>query len=175
METTLTKFNSTEQRALTLLSQGIPAETVAATLGVVPSRISQLLSREDFAAELSSLKYTALQKHNERDSELDSLEDSLIKKLKSNLALMVRPMEITRALQVVNAAKRRGHSAPTQLTAQQTILNLTLPIQVVNQFKTNSQNQVIEAGTQQLLTMQSGTLFNKLKESQNELTAHPTT
>jgi predicted transcriptional regulator len=155
--------NSTSERALTLLSQGVPAEAVAATLGVTPSRISQLLSDPEFASTLQEKKFESLQKHNERDSKLDALEDKLIEKLDKNLPLMMRPMELVRTLQVVNGAKRRGASAPTQLTAQQTIINLTLPTQIINQFKTNAQNQVTETGQQSLLTMQSSSLLTKLK------------
>lgn len=158
-----TTTSTTESRALALLSQGVPSSAVAATLGVTESRISQLLSQEEFATELAQRKFETLQKHNERDQALDTLEDSLIKKLESNLPLMVRPMEIVRSLQVVNNAKRRGVSAPAAIPQQQTFIALTLPIQVVNQFKANAQNQVIEAGDQSLLTMQSGTLFDKLK------------
>jgi hypothetical protein len=125
------------------------------------------LSQEEFAAALQERKFEVLQQHNERDSKLDSLEDSLIDKLRQNLPLMMRPMEITRALQVINGAKRRGSSAPTQLTAQQTVINLVLPTQVINQFKANAQNLVTQAGDQQLLTIQSTTLLDKVKGASN--------
>jgi predicted transcriptional regulator len=154
---------STETRALSLLGAGVSPEQVAAALGVTPSAISQMLSREDFALAVSQLRYEALSKHNERDSTYDSLEDKLLLKLKDLLPLMMRPMEVLKALQVLNGAKRRGQSAPEQITNQQTVVNITMPTTIVNKFVTNSRNQVIQAGTQELETLQSGVLLRQFK------------
>lgn len=160
----------TEDRALALLGSGVMPEAVAAALGVNPSRISQLLSDERFAAQVAELRFNNLQKHNERDSTYDSLEDKLLMKLEKSLPLMLRPGEILKAIQVVNGAKRRGQSSPDQVHAQQTIVNVVLPTQVIQKFTTNLDNQVIKAGEQDLLTMPSGNLLNRIenKDSQNE-------
>jgi hypothetical protein len=162
---------STESRALELLGNGVEPAHVANTLGISVSRISQLLSQEDFAAKVTELRYENLAKHNSRDASLDELEDKLIKKMQDVIPFMMRPMEIVRALSVVNAAKRRGSSAPAQLVQAQTVINLNLPAALINKFQLNINNQVTKAGQQDLLTIQSGTLLNTLKESQNE---HPT-
>jgi len=158
---------STESRALTLLGQGIPPNIVAASLGVTESRISQLVSDPNFAAEVAELRFSNLQKHNERDHKYDTLEDKLVQKLEDLLPLMMRPMEVLRAIQTINGAKRRGASAPDSITQQQTIINLTIPTQIIQKFRTNSQNHVVEAGEQTLLTLQSSTLLNKFKTSEN--------
>ena len=102
---------SIEERALVLLGAGVQAEQVATTLGVLPSRISQLLSQEDFAHKVQNLRYENLQRHNKRDSEYDSLEDALIGKLNKSLPLMVKPETILRAISTINSAKRRGQSS----------------------------------------------------------------
>lgn len=151
-------LSSSESRALTLLGQGINPEMTASAVGLSTSRISQLLSDPEFAAQVADLRYKNLAKHNERDSAYDSLEDSLLTKLKDLLPFMLRPMEVLKAIQVINAAKRRGASAPDSITAQQEVINLVMPVQIINQYSVNSHNQVIKAGAQDLVTVQSGRL-----------------
>jgi hypothetical protein len=173
MSTTTT---STESRALSLLGQGLGPEVVAAAVGVSTSRISQLLSEPEFASQVAELRYTSLAKHNTRDSAYDALEDSLIEKLKDCLPFMMRPMEILKSIQVVNAAKRRGASAPESITSQQTVVQLLMPTQILQSFTTNINNQVIKAGAQDLVTIQSGSMnkmLSTLKGKENVHDADP--
>jgi hypothetical protein len=148
---------STEERALSLLGAGLAPVTVAATLGVSESRISQLMSDENFASEVTSIRYQSLLKHNERDNKYDSLEDELLKKMEDLIPLMHRPMEVLRAMQVLNGAKRRGQATPDSIHSKQEVIQLVVPIQIINQFKSksNQQNQVVSVGGQSLLTIQS--------------------
>ena len=160
---------STEERALKLLGQGISPEATAAACGVSVSRISQLLSDEDFASKVAALRYEALQKHNAQDSEYDEIESALTQKFKESIPLMMRPMEILKGLQVINAQKRRGTSAPEAILEKQQVVNITLPSVIVNNFtnlevKTNIHNQVVQVGNRDLTTMQSGTLLQSHKE-----------
>ena len=155
-------------RALTLLGGGVGAEAVAAALGVSPSRISQLLSDEAFSSKVSELRYTNLQSYNARDDKYDNLEDKLLLKLESSLPLMVRPDSILKALATINGAKRRGQQSTENAAASKQIVNLVLPTKIVTTFITNSNNQVVQAGDQSLITMQSGTLLDKVKEIENE-------
>lgn len=151
----------TEERALQLLGSGVGPEQVAAALGVTTSAISQLLSDPEFTAQVATLRFQSLSRHNDRDNKYDALEDKLVEKLEDLLPLMMRPMEVLKSIQVINAAKRRGQSAPEQITNQQNIVNITMPSIVVNRFVTNIQNQVIQAGNQELLTIQSGSLLKE--------------
>lgn len=162
-----TIFTSTEQRALELLVGGnLTQEQVAGAIGVDPSYISQLISREDFASTLASRRFEVLQSHNARDNKYDALEDTLLEKLEDNVQLMHRPLEILKSLQVINAAKRRGSGVLDSTTQKQTVINLVLPTQIIQRFsQTNIHNQVIKAGSQELLTIQSANLLS-LKESQ---------
>lgn len=154
-----------EDKALSLLGSGISAEQTAAALGVTPSRISQLLSESAFAARVAEIRYKSLQAHNLRDNKYDSIEDKLLKKLESQLPLIMRPADIINALTKVNAAKRRGQSAPNQVTNQQTVVNLILPSAVVNKVSIDMNNQVTKAGEQELLTMPSGNLLKRVEEA----------
>jgi len=159
--------NSTEDRALALLGKGVSPEHTAAALGITTSRISQLLSTPDFAERVAELRFVNLAKHSERDSKADSLEDKLLQKLEDLIPFLMRPLEIARIYQIVNSAKRRGQSAPESITNSQEAVQLIMPIQIINQFTVNSANQVIKAGQQDLITVQSGsmrTLLNNRKE-----------
>jgi len=156
--------SSTESRALELLGAGVAPETVANALGVTASRISQLLSDEEFARKVTERKFETLQKHNARDTTYDSLEDTLTEKFQDVIPLMMRPMEILKSLQIINALKRRGTSTPESIHTQQTIVNLTVPVQVLTKFTRDINNQVIEAGDQTLLTIQSNKLQGLSRE-----------
>ena len=163
-ETPATTSTLTEDRALSLLGSGIPAENVASALGVTPGRISQLLSSKTFAARVATLRYENLQQHNVRDATYDTLEDTLVQKLQRQIPLILRPMDTVRALQAINGAKRRGQSAPEQTATQQNIVALILPTIIAQKFTTNISNQVTKAGQQELITMQAGTLLSATEE-----------
>ena len=156
-----TTTSTTESRALSLLSQGLGPEVVAAAVGVSTSRISQLLSTPEFAAQVAEGRYENLAKHNTRDNAYDSMEDEL----KDCLPFMMRPMEVLKAIQVINAAKRRGSSAPESITSQQTVVQLIMPTQILQSFTTNVNNQVIKAGQQDLVTVQSASMDKLLSSS----------
>lgn len=163
------KLSSTEERALALLGQGISPEQVAAAIGVSASFISQLLSNDAFKSLVADAKYQGLIRHNERDSRLDGLEDKLITKLDSSVDLMYKPMEIVRSLQVVNAAKRRGISSTENISGKQEVTQLIMPSVIVNKFsvnvvnvKLNAANQVVQAGEDSLVTIQSGNMDSLL-------------
>jgi len=163
---------STESRALALLGQGLGAEVVASAVGVSPSRISQLISDPEFAAQVAELRFKNLSAHSERDAKYDSLEDELLDKMRNLLPMMYKPGEVLNALTRINMAKRRGQSAPDQLTAQQTIVQLIMPTQVINQFapdslRLNIHNQVIQAGQQELITVQSSQLDSMAERNSN--------
>lgn len=154
-----------EEKALNLLGSGIPAESVASALGVTPGRIAQLLSVDSFSEQVSRLRYKSLQSHNVRDGKYDSLEDILLDRLKKSLPLMIKPRDILDAVKTVNAAKRRGQSAPAQVINTQNIINLTLPKVIAEKFAVNISNQVVKAGEQELLTMPSGNLLKQVEDA----------
>lgn len=162
------RASTTEERAMALLGQGVPPTAVANALGVDISRISQLLADPEFATSVIDKKFESLSKHNERDSAIDGLEDKLVKKLEDTMAFMTRPMEILKSFQVINAAKRRGQSAPEDLTAKQTIIQLNIPQIILDRFQTNIHNQVVQVGTQSLLTIPSGQMLKQLEAANVE-------
>lgn len=162
---------STESRALELLGSGLPLETVASACGVSVSRISQLMSEQEFSQEVATLRFNALQKHNKIDNKYDALEEKLLGQLERGISMLFKPNEVLNAIRIVNAAKRRGSSAPEAVVQQQTVVNLVLPAQVVQKFTVNINNQVINAGEQTLQTIQSNTLMEQIKQKEGTLDA----
>lgn len=165
---------STEERALNLLGSGVSLEATASACGVSVSRISQLMASEEFAAKVSALRYEALQKHNVHDAALDNIEELLTDKFKESIPLMMRPMEILKGLQVINAAKRRGVERVEAVEAKAQVVNIVLPSVIVNNFTksaitTNVHNQVVSITNENgedvmdLTTIQSGALLNQHK------------
>lgn len=155
--------STTEDRALALLGKGVPPTAVANALGVDPSRITQLLGDEDFAQKVISAKFEALSKSAERDTNIDSLEDRLLDKLRDCLPFMTRPMEIIKSFQIINGAKRRGAQSSDSLAAKQTIIQLNIPQIVLEKFTSNVHNQVVQVGAQSLLTIPSGQLLKTVE------------
>jgi hypothetical protein len=170
---TLASPTSTQERALALLGQGIGPEVVASAVGVSVSYISQLLSEQEFAEKVSILRYENLAKHNIRDAHYDELENKLVEKMEGALEYMVRPLEILKAIQIINSAKRRGSSAPETIMAQKEVVSLIMPIKIVQNFTTNVNNQVIQAGTQELITVQSGAMNDLVAKRANTSHASP--
>lgn len=166
------QFSAQEKRALDLLVDGVPQTQVAAALGVTDSVISQYISREEFKTALIERKVSALLEHTTRDRKYDSLEDQLLDKLKETLPMLYKPMEITRVLTLINAAKRRGSTSEERITERKAVINLTLPVQIVQQFQVNSNNQVIKAGNQDLITVQSGRMTELIKSGAKSETSN---
>lgn len=162
-----TKYEGTQGKILEMLGNGLSPEVTASALGLSPSYISQLLAQEDFATQVTGLRFANLQAATSRDREYDSLEDALLAKMKDLVPMMYKPMEIVRALTVINAAKRRGASAPENTVINQTIVQLTLPTLLTNRFIKNEANQVIATGEQELITIPASQLSNKLEGLRN--------
>lgn len=160
-------WTATESRAIELLGQGLSAEVVAAAVGVTPGRISQLLSEQSFSDTVSELRYKNLSEQTSKDKKYDALESSLLNKMEESLPMMFKPMEILKAIQVINAAKRRGSIAPESLQQKSETVNLIMPTQILQHFTTNINNQVIKAGDQDLVTVQSGNMNKMLEDSKS--------
>ncbi len=160
-------YEGTQGKILEMLGNGLAPVIVASAIGVNESYISQLLQEEEFAKQVTERRFLNLQAATSRDRLYDSLEDHLLEKMKDLLPLMYRPMEVLRAITVINAAKRRGASAPENTTIHQTVVQLSLPITVLNRFTKDINNQVIAAGEQELITINSKQLVQKLEVHKN--------
>lgn len=167
---------STRERALKLLGQNVDPTTVAAALGVTPAVISQLLSDSEFSRAVSELRFTSLTVETSRDERAGQIEDKLLEKLSNAVEFLVDPMKLALIYSKVNGAKRRGATAPESIHQNQTVVPLTLPNVIFNQFTqhntvvVNGQNQVVKVGDKDLVTIQSGRM-DKLLEQAKALTS----
>jgi 3-hydroxyacyl-CoA dehydrogenase len=143
-----------EDKAIALLGQGFLPQQVASAVGLTISRVSQIASDPTISKEIAELKFKSLAKHNERDELADTVEETLLSKLKETVPLLYRPMEIAKVYSLVNAAKRRGQSSSDNAAAQSPVVPIVMPTFVVNHFTKNINNQVVLAGDQSLTTIQ---------------------
>ena len=179
----ITVYNGAQGRILELLGTGLSPEIVASAAGVTPSYISQLLSEPSFSAQVTQLRFDNLQSATNRDRKYDDIEDALIAKMQDLLPMMYKPLEVLRAITVINGAKRRGASAPETIHMNNTVVNLVIPTQILQKFTVNSANQVVEVFSsshgdtdksqnikettgQTLVTMPSSTLLKKFTHSE---------
>ena len=144
VSTTEKTFTGNAGRILELLGNGLSPEIVATAAGVSPSFISQLLSTEEFATQVTALRFKNLQEDTARDKRYGKIEDELLNKMEDLLPMMYKPMEVLRAITVINGAKRRGASAPETQHINNTVVNLVMPRTILQQFITNANNQVVE-------------------------------
>lgn len=163
--------SANEERALQLLGTGLRAEVVASAIGVTPGRISQLLADPEFADAVTALRVGSLQKHNKRDNIYDEIEDKLMDQFRNTMPMMMKPLEILKGIQVINAAKRRGQSAPEAIQQSNVVVTIVMPTKIVQHFTTNIHNQVIRAGEQELVTVQSGQMGKMLEAAKSATNA----
>jgi len=158
-----------EEKILELLGGGYGPPMVASILGITESRISQLLADDIFASKVLAMRLARAKGTLDRDSKWDQLEDKLLKKFEDVIIFMNDPLKLLRALQVVNAAKRRGAGAGEgqgQAMAG-TVVHISGPRNVLMQFITNGQNEVIEVGGRSMVPMASKKVMEELKARQS--------
>lgn len=164
-----TSLTRPEERALSLLGRGHEPGTVASAVGLSESRILELLADPDFANRVAEARFKNISSIDDRDTSYNDVEDILIERLKRTLPMLYKPAEVLRAIQVINSAKRRGTQAPLQSTPKQEVVPLLLPQVLIQKFTVNSVNQVISAGGQSLITIQSSALNDILEKKHAKL------
>lgn len=161
----------TQDRALEFLGLGYSQERVAQVIGVTPSAVSQLMANEDFREAVRERRTEQLRQQTELDRRYDTLEGKLLKKLEQAVPLMAigKTRDILDAIKVVNGAKRRGAEvAPTTEAAKTVVLNM--PVQILQHFTSAEvqklpNNQIVKAGSQDLLTLTPQALTNHARET----------
>lgn len=131
---------------------------IATELGLTPSAVTQLAATPAVQAAIAPSSA-----ETELDNQYDRIEKKLLDQLERTTPLLMRPMEIAKVLTTINGAKRRG-GALKQSDAPQQVLNLTLPLAIQNKFVLNQHNQVITAGSQDLVTIQSAGVSKLLEQ-----------
>lgn len=166
--------NSTHaNQVITYLKNGITPIEISRALGITPGAVTQLMQSPQVSTEIAKMQAEQQARSSAIDAKYDAIEEKLLTQLEKTVPLLMRPGEIANVLSRINAAKRRGvaHQAP-QGPAQ--VLQLNIPIALQSKFVVNAANQVVQAGEQTLVTMQSsnipGLAQTQLSEVQNVIT-----
>lgn len=149
-----------------LLGQGLAAEVVASAVGCTASYISQLLSDEEFSADVARLKIESLAKHNRTDNKLATLEETLLDNLIDDVVSkrIYKPHDVLKTFAVINAAKRRGASSTNSSNAPSGgVVQLTIPVHIVQQFTMDSRKEVVAVGEKSMVTIAPEKLLGMLK------------
>jgi hypothetical protein len=171
-----------KDKAKELLGIGLANNIVASAIGVTESMVSQWLSDETFAQEVSDLRAATAAEAVGRDKKYNKIEDILLEKLEEKLdsgLMFTSPREILAAIRVINSAVRRGSPQEVTGKGQVQIVQLQLPENATfaARFVLNGQNQVIEIAGRSMATMSAkgvvGQLekMNKAKESSSGVKA----
>lgn len=160
---------SLEERAVALLASGITPSKVAEICDVDPSRISQLMDSPAFKEQLSEAKFDQATKYTSIDQKLNNLEETVIDGLANTIGMVLDPLKLARVLQVVNGAKRRGTALLGDGLDHVPIVSLTLPTKIVNNFVVNQVNQVVQAGGEDLITIQPSQMKELLNEQKSRI------
>lgn len=158
-----------EERALVMLGSGIPQNSVALALGVTESAVSQWMSQDWFSQKVAELKFANLTRNTKIDDKYLELEERLQEKLEKVLPLMTKPRDVVMALTAINGTKRRGAQVQETGGAKSTqIVNLSIPVKVLNQYISNSNNQIVEVkdgeGRSRSLITASSSSLDRLSE-----------
>lgn len=149
--------------AAKLLAAGSRNVDIAAELGLTPSAVTQLAATPAVASQVAALKSSTAETDAALDNQYDRIEQKLLNQLERTVPLLMRPREIADVLTKINGAKRR--SGPLKANdAPVTVLQLNLPVAIKNKFVLNQLNQVVTAGSQDLVTIQSAGVAKLLEQ-----------
>lgn len=142
---------------INLLTQGVTQSEAARALGITPGAVTQLMEHPEVSAALDKYRLAQIAQSSQIDANYDAIELQLQEQMKKVLPLLMRPGEIAQVLTRVNSAKRRG-VAHTAAAGPAKVLTLNIPAALQAKFVLNAANQVVEAGNQTLVTMQSANI-----------------
>lgn len=166
--------NSTHaNQVITYLKNGISPIEISRALGITPGAVTQLMQSPQVSTEIAKMQAEQQARSSAIDAKYDAIEEKLLVQLEKTVPLLMRPGEIANVLTRINAAKRRGVAHQVAQGPAQ-VLQLNIPIALQSKFVVNSANQVVQAGEQTLVTMQSsnipGLAQTRLSEVQNVIT-----
>lgn len=159
-----------KEKVKALLGLNLPNSVVASATGLPEEQISAFLSEEDFRKEVQELRLKTAVEGAERDSAYNAIEDGLLNKLREAIdnGFIVKPMEVARILQIINAAKRR--TTPVEMAQQnnRTVLQLVMPVSIAAKFVVNQKSQVVEVEGRTIATMPASGVVAALEEKQKQ-------
>ena len=156
------------QKALELLIAGISQEAVALTIGCDPSYISQLMAIPEYKQQVLAARVERGTKHQKMDEKKDQIVDTLLDKMLTIAPTMYKPTEILQALTRIDAMPRR--SSPVLSTGQEkgntTIINIPIMLQKAYNITVDTNNRVVEIGTDTMVPASASSLERLAQERQ---------
>lgn len=133
-----------KEQIMEMLSQGLQPTQVAATLGLSDGYVSQLLSDEDFAAELELKKVAVAQEDIEFDNKIDSVEATFLDRIEQK-APLANLQQSLQAFAVLNKAKRRKDSfvQRSQIPAG-AVVNIQINVDKLPSYIMNGNAEIVE-------------------------------
>ena len=135
--------NSTHaNQVISYLKNGVSPIEISRALGITPGAVTQLMQSPEVSEVVNKIQAEQQARSSALDKRYDDLEEKLLGQLEKTVPLLMRPMEITKVLSQINAAKRRGavhaiSSGPAQ------VLQLNVPISLQSKFIVNAANHII--------------------------------
>lgn len=156
-----------KEKVKELLGTGLPNNVVATAVGISESQVTQWMSEESFAADVQELRMKNLTEATQRDSKYNTLEDKVLELMEdklTNLGLALKPVELSRIMSVLNAAKRRGAPAELNSNSPKTVVPLILPTIIMQKFIVNGHNQVVEVEGRTIATISASKVIKELDD-----------
>ena len=141
----MSSSNSTRDRIISYLGQGIQQSIVATSCGVSASYISQLLELPEVREEVAQLRAKNLDSALEVDTSIERIERAALKQIEAKLPFVRTAVEAAKIFATLNSARKKTAGADQSsdvLAAQQ--VTVTIPRGAAIHFKVNDTNQVIE-------------------------------
>lgn len=154
-----------KDKIIEMLGAGVTPVQVALACGVSESYISQLLADEHVEAQVKALRVEKAAAYVEHDAQLDSDEEVVRRKVRRNIDDgFLKPMELLKHFQVLNAARRKSEGAGTAQVPTSTIVQLHLPTAAAVQFKMTVDKQVVEIDGRAMTAMPAAQVAKMLRE-----------
>ena len=158
--------NLSAQTALTQkiqkhLISGLSQEATAMACGCSPGYISDLMQNEEFSKPVKDAIAAKAVISVESDSLISEIKHDLLVKLKKSVALMHKPGDILKSLQVIgNMRKDAPEQSPGVTAPQQNtfVFNLPPAFQASPEFRFNVNNMAVQVGERTLVAMPSNSL-----------------
>lgn len=153
----LAALGKQRKQLVKLAARGTPVGQIARILGVTDGAVSKALAEPKLAELVNDMRFTEEAVVQDQDSKLNRIQAKLVDKLEESIDLIHKPIELISAIEKLAKVPRRSTGeTPVTASNQTTVVQLSLPYAAKQLLlQTNSQNQVVQAGDQTLVTMQS--------------------
>lgn len=163
------QYTGIAARLLNILGSGTCSQVQAAqAVGVDPSFVSQLCAEEDFQVQIAEKLKKGMEVAIETDNNYAAIEKELSDRLRALAPWIQSPDQVIRTLKFVNEAKKKVQVNPAvnpgEGTERNKAVRLLIPVVVKQTFITNPNNEIVQVDGRDLVTLNSNSMQELLKE-----------